>query len=500
VALEIPEMYNSTGSSNSECRDYHLIHNSSLWCDFINNTEDCSMNEGFVNYINVMFCSFPPSQIPLISVLYGIWLIFLFCGLATTAEKFFCPALQYISSNLKLSENIAGLTIVAFGNGSPDIFSAVAAFTNSNPNVAGVAVGSLIGSAILLSTIVAGLVSFTQSFSVAKRPFLRDLIFYIAAVYWLFCLLYRGNIDIYNSVGFLVFYVVYVLIAVIGRYINQRSKSTSIEADERSPLLSHENNVNDDFPSVNLNANNSKNLFDSVQLHNDDKGGCDDSANADYEEQSGVSDLFRPQNITSWHLLVKGLSPFSYDYWKESGFFTKIIATIRAPWMIICKILITALDDKKALKGWNRPLFCINILTSPLFALFAVKKFNMMISDVMPLWVLVIVISVILAFTVWVSSTNHEKPVYCNVFAYTGFVSAIILVYTIATEIVNLIQTYGVILNLSNTVMGVTLLAWGNAIPDVFADVALARQGFPRMSFAASFGGPLFSILCKILY
>ena len=34
---------------------------------------------------------------------------------------------------------------MAFGNGSPDIFSAVAAFTNSNPNVAGVAVGSLIG-------------------------------------------------------------------------------------------------------------------------------------------------------------------------------------------------------------------------------------------------------------------------------------------------------------------------------------------------------------------
>ena len=38
-----------------------------------------------------------------------------------------------------------GLTIVAFGNGAPDIFSAIAAFTNSNPSTAGVAVGALLG-------------------------------------------------------------------------------------------------------------------------------------------------------------------------------------------------------------------------------------------------------------------------------------------------------------------------------------------------------------------
>ena len=38
-----------------------------------------------------------------------------------------------------------GLTIVAFGNGAPDIFSAIAAFTNSNPSTAGVAIGGLLG-------------------------------------------------------------------------------------------------------------------------------------------------------------------------------------------------------------------------------------------------------------------------------------------------------------------------------------------------------------------
>ena len=72
---------------------------------------------------------------------------------------------------------------------------------------------------------------------------------------------------------------------------------------------------------------------------------------------------------------------------------------------------------------------------------------------------------------------------------------AIVWTYITANEIVNLIQTFGVILNVNNVIMGLTFLAWGNSIADVVADVTLARQGFPRMSLSACIGGPLFSIL-----
>ena len=53
-----------------QCRYYHSIENSTLWCTFVNATDDCSMDEGFVNYINIAFCLFSPAQLPLISVLY----------------------------------------------------------------------------------------------------------------------------------------------------------------------------------------------------------------------------------------------------------------------------------------------------------------------------------------------------------------------------------------------------------------------------------------------
>lgn len=54
---------------------------------------------------------------------------------------------------------------------------------------------------MFVTTVVAGAVSITGQIEVAQRPFLRDLTFYIMTVFWTFCLLYKGQIDIFNSLG-----------------------------------------------------------------------------------------------------------------------------------------------------------------------------------------------------------------------------------------------------------------------------------------------------------
>ena len=43
--------------------------------------------------------------------------------IGTTADAFFVPTLTSISAQLGLNDNVAGVTLVAFGNGAPDIFS-----------------------------------------------------------------------------------------------------------------------------------------------------------------------------------------------------------------------------------------------------------------------------------------------------------------------------------------------------------------------------------------
>ncbi len=38
-----------------------------------------------------------------------------------------------------------------------------------------------------------------------------------------------------------------------------------------------------------------------------------------------------------------------------------------------------------------------------------------------------------------------------------------------------------------------TILAWGNSIGDLVADLSVVKQGYPRMAISAAIGGPLFS-------
>lgn len=43
--------------------------------------------------------------------------------------------------------------------------------------------------------------------------------------------------------------------------------------------------------------------------------------------------------------------------------------------------------------------------------------------------------------------------------------------------------------------LGLTVLAWGNSLGDLVADVSVAKGGEPRMAVAATFAGPLFNLL-----
>ena len=52
----------------------------------------------------------------------------IFASNITCIEQY--QALNWIAYNLNLNENLAGITFVALGNGAPDIFGAMAAFTS----------------------------------------------------------------------------------------------------------------------------------------------------------------------------------------------------------------------------------------------------------------------------------------------------------------------------------------------------------------------------------
>ncbi|XP_066872097.1 mitochondrial sodium/calcium exchanger protein isoform X1 [Kogia breviceps] len=452
-----------------DCREVCGL-NASNRCDFVRSNPDCRREGGYLDYLEGIFCHFPPDLLPLAVTLYAFWLLYLFLILGVTAAKFFCPNLSAISTTLKLSHNVAGVTFLAFGNGAPDIFSALVAF--SGPHTAGLAFGALFGAGVLVTTVVAGGIAILHPFTAASRPFLRDIIFYMVAVFLIFTALYRGRVTLAWALGYLGFYVFYVVTVVLCTWIYQwqwrRSLVYSMPGTPEMLSGSEEDRVSSNTNSY------------------------------DYGEE------YRPllfYQETTAQILLQALNPLDYRKWRTKSVYWRALKVFKLPVEFLLFLTVPVVDPDKEDGNWKRPLNCLHLVISPLFLVLTLQSGAYGVYEIgglFPVWAVVVISGTALAAVTFFATSNSEPPRLHWLFAFLGFLTSALWINAAATEVVNILRSLGVVFRLSNTVLGLTLLAWGNSIGDVFSDLTLARQGYPRMAFSACFGGIIFNILVGV--
>lgn len=158
----------------------------------------------------------------------AIFLLFIFFYiLSSTADEFLSPALERITMITGMSESLAGVTLLAFGNGAPDIFASISSASSSTRPTTSDYIGDNNSSAAALIGATFFVVGFVQTFVLrAAQPdqrvkvtpvfFMRDLIFVMIALgYLLVHLLFIGFINIFSAAGFFGLYAIYVIIVVV---------------------------------------------------------------------------------------------------------------------------------------------------------------------------------------------------------------------------------------------------------------------------------------------
>jgi sodium/potassium/calcium exchanger 6 len=165
-----------------------------------------------------------------------IWLGLLFTTIGIAASDFFCINLSTIATILGMSESLAGVTFLAFGNGSPDVFSTFAAMGSHSGSLA---VGELIGAAGFITAVVAGSMALVRPFKVARKSFVRDVGFFIVATAFSLVFLADGNLHLWECVVMIVFYIFYVITVVIWHWwLGRRRRQRLRLAAAREPFHS----------------------------------------------------------------------------------------------------------------------------------------------------------------------------------------------------------------------------------------------------------------------
>ena len=169
-------------------------------------------------YYEIHYCALPCAP-AVMYVLAALWLALLFSLVGSTADEYIVPSLERLSDQLRLSPNVAGVTLLALGNGAPEFFTMFSAFKEGH---GGVAVGSLLGGGMFITSVVLGAVAVIAPFSPHRRPFMRDALVYLLGVVVLGSACLDGKITTAEASVMVALYVGYALLVVFGRVVYQK--------------------------------------------------------------------------------------------------------------------------------------------------------------------------------------------------------------------------------------------------------------------------------------
>ncbi|OAD73985.1 hypothetical protein PHYBLDRAFT_64931 [Phycomyces blakesleeanus NRRL 1555(-)] len=253
-------------------------------CSFVKDA--CKGLSGF--YLRFYYCTSVWRPLVLITLFSG--LLLLFGAVSVASADFFCPNLQSISAKLQLSESLAGVTILAFGNGSSDLFST---FSAMNSGSGSLAIGELIGAAFFIVAVVSGSVGIIRPFKSKRITFMRDAPFLAGATLILGWVVYIERIEWYHGLALILYYVTYVLVVFLSTY-HSSATATLKNPSEDSPLL----NTNNEEPKIFQNRR-TKRKHKPPRLHIPDHGFLVTCNTSDHDPPLGS--------------IIKPISPLPFD-------------------------------------------------------------------------------------------------------------------------------------------------------------------------------------------
>ncbi|KAK9139660.1 hypothetical protein Scep_009341 [Stephania cephalantha] len=340
---------------------------------------------------------------------------------------------------------MAAVTLLALGNGAPDVFASAAAMHSGHPRTG---LGAIISAGMFVSGLVVGVVAiYAAPFAVDPAPFARDVLFYLVGVSWLFYVYLSGEIYVWQAVGFVGFYVFFVGFV----------------------------------------------FWMDVGLKGRRRGDCGGDV-----EMAGVS---RGKGLKVGDCEIGGQLG-SMDGEKEKNGFAMAIQKVSKVWEVPVSTLLDLTIPRTAPSEWNRFYLSANIALCPLALLYSCKSFIPLDHKIVfllphshfPLWSVVLFASTSLALVHYIVEREPPEREQLPV-VLVAFVMSVFWISTVAGELLNSLAAIGTILDLPPAFLGLTVLAWGNSIGDLVADVAVAKAGQPAMAMAGCFACPMFNML-----
>jgi sodium/potassium/calcium exchanger 6 len=205
----------------------------------------------------------------------------------------------------------------------------------------------------------------------------------------------------------------------------------------------------------------------------------------------------------AWHDATQELYFEVQSSWQdifdeENSWFDKILMICEYPFLLARKLTVPIPCEGYYCRG----LVALSLVLSPVwFGVYLLNEHEMNIfwkDGVSYVGILLALFLVIAALVIRFAPGGAEgvmSIVVSTPIALYGFFIAATWIDFIADKLVNLLDFLGIICRIPAPIMGLTILAWGNSMGDLSANLTMARKGLANMAMTACFAGPVFNIL-----
>ena len=219
--------------------EYEQLHKLKNWEDMCQYIKECYQPDYF-GLLKINYCSFHNKYYftwPLIVII----LLLCFYFLSTSVDEYVSRILGRMSVKLNMSQNLAGLTLLAFGNQAVDIMVALVTGDDDNGGIAS-SLSTLLGADSLVIGLVLPTVIFLGNGVIVKgQNFLRDLITYMLALLLVFSLgAFVKKLNIFLALIIFCSYIIYVGICIIMERIEKKKLLESKKDIDDNESIDHE--------------------------------------------------------------------------------------------------------------------------------------------------------------------------------------------------------------------------------------------------------------------
>eukprot|EP00814_Leptocylindrus_danicus_P006613 CAMPEP_0116008492 /NCGR_PEP_ID=MMETSP0321-20121206/2889_1 /TAXON_ID=163516 /ORGANISM="Leptocylindrus danicus var. danicus, Strain B650" /LENGTH=796 /DNA_ID=CAMNT_0003477313 /DNA_START=64 /DNA_END=2454 /DNA_ORIENTATION=+ len=181
----------------------------------------------------------------------------------------------------------------------------------------------------------------------------------------------------------------------------------------------------------------------------------------------------------------------------ENNVVDKFFLALELPFIMMRQLTVSVPSEGY----YCRPVVALSLMLSPIWIAFYLRfnyDIDLFWSDGISYLTCLMTISTFLGCLVIRYAPVGPGPMSLGVatpIALWGFIVAATWIDSVADQLVGLLGFFGVLLRIPGSILGLTILAWGNSMGDLAADVTMAKKGLANMAITACYAGPIFNML-----